>query len=160
MCRMRCHGVCVAAGNISGAMKSRQHMLWTVRFLQASQYQQAAFCLEEALLHDPGRLSLHLTYADTLYTLGGPVRLIAPVCDEGPQAATAAVCFGTCVCQRTCMLRQQGCALWQHGPLILIGAAGCRRTRSWRGSTMRRRCSSAAAATHGRCTEPPPPPQR
>ena len=42
--------------------------------LQASQYQQAAFCLEEALLHEPGRLGLHLLYADTLYTIGGPVR--------------------------------------------------------------------------------------
>lgn len=41
---------------------------------QASQYQQAAFCLEEALLHEPGRMGLHLLYADTLYTIGGSVR--------------------------------------------------------------------------------------
>jgi hypothetical protein len=42
--------------------------------VQASQYQQAAFCLEEALLREPGRIGLHLLYADTLYCIGGPVR--------------------------------------------------------------------------------------
>jgi hypothetical protein len=45
-----------------------------ISYLQACQYQQAAFCLEEALLREPGRLGLHLLYADTLYCIGGPVR--------------------------------------------------------------------------------------
>ena len=34
-------------------------------------YQQAAFCLEELLLHQPADAGRHLLYADTLYTLGG-----------------------------------------------------------------------------------------
>ena len=35
-------------------------------------YQQAAFCLEELLLHQPSNPAHHLLLADTLYTLGGP----------------------------------------------------------------------------------------
>ena len=35
-------------------------------------YQQAAFCLEEVILHQPTNIAAHLLYADTLYTLGGP----------------------------------------------------------------------------------------
>lgn len=34
-------------------------------------YQQAVFCLEELLLHQPADISRHLLLADTLYTLGG-----------------------------------------------------------------------------------------
>ena len=34
-------------------------------------HQQAAFCLEEVLLHQPAEVGRHLLYADTLYTLGG-----------------------------------------------------------------------------------------
>ena len=47
--------------------------------LQACQHQQAAFCLEEALLREPGRIGLHLLYADTLYCIGGPVRALDPM---------------------------------------------------------------------------------
>jgi hypothetical protein len=39
--------------------------------LQGHMYQQAAFCYEELLLHQPSDVRLHLLYADTLYTLGG-----------------------------------------------------------------------------------------
>ncbi|GAB4815904.1 hypothetical protein N2152v2_002950 [Parachlorella kessleri] len=41
-------------------------------YLQAQMYQQAAFCLEELLLHQPSNPAHHLLLADTLYTLGGP----------------------------------------------------------------------------------------
>jgi hypothetical protein len=34
-------------------------------------YQQAAFCLEELLLHQPAEVARHLLLADTLYTAGG-----------------------------------------------------------------------------------------
>ena len=34
-------------------------------------YAQAAYCLEEVLLHQPTSLAHHLLLADTLYTLGG-----------------------------------------------------------------------------------------
>lgn len=35
-------------------------------------YRQAAFCLEELLTMGPGEPNLHIRYADTLLTLGGP----------------------------------------------------------------------------------------
>lgn len=38
---------------------------------RSQMYQQAAFCLEELLLHQPADAARHLLYADTLYTLGG-----------------------------------------------------------------------------------------
>ena len=34
-------------------------------------YQQAAFCLEELLLHQPTDVGRHLLLADALYTMGG-----------------------------------------------------------------------------------------
>lgn len=40
-------------------------------YLQSQMFQQAAFCLEELLLHQPADPARHLLYADTLYTLGG-----------------------------------------------------------------------------------------
>ncbi|KAI3425316.1 hypothetical protein D9Q98_009081 [Chlorella vulgaris] len=40
-------------------------------YLQLQMYQQAVFCLEELLLHQPADISRHLLLADTLYTLGG-----------------------------------------------------------------------------------------
>ena len=40
----------------------------------AQMYQQAAFCLEELLLHQPGDAGRHLALADCLYTQGGAER--------------------------------------------------------------------------------------
>lgn len=40
-------------------------------YLQMQMYQQASFCLEELLLHQPADPARHLLLADTLYTLGG-----------------------------------------------------------------------------------------
>jgi hypothetical protein len=42
-----------------------------LRPLQVQMHQQAAFCLEELILHQPANVAHHLLLADTLYTLGG-----------------------------------------------------------------------------------------
>lgn len=44
-------------------------------YLKASHYQQAAFCLEEALMLDAGNIRLHLLYAEVHYTIGGTTSL-------------------------------------------------------------------------------------
>mmetsp|Transcript_9694 Transcript_9694/g.29206 ORF Transcript_9694/g.29206 Transcript_9694/m.29206 type:complete len:301 (+) Transcript_9694:224-1126(+) len=44
-------------------------------YLQAAHHQQAAFCLEEALLLNPGSIALHLLYAEVQYTIGSPAAL-------------------------------------------------------------------------------------
>ena len=46
-------------------------------YLQLQLYQQAAFCLEEVLLHQPTSMGTHLVLADTLCTLGGAANLAA-----------------------------------------------------------------------------------
>ncbi len=43
---------------------------------QAQLYQQAVFCLEEVLLHQPIALGTYLLLADTLCTLGGTPNLL------------------------------------------------------------------------------------
>ncbi|KAL4420359.1 hypothetical protein ABPG77_006166 [Micractinium sp. CCAP 211/92] len=40
-------------------------------YLQQQMFHQAAFCLEELVLHQPADPARHLLYADTLYTIGG-----------------------------------------------------------------------------------------
>ncbi|KFM26934.1 ER membrane protein complex subunit 2 [Auxenochlorella protothecoides] len=45
-------------------------------YIQAQLYQQAVFCLEEVLLHQPIALGTHLLLADTLCTLGGTPNLL------------------------------------------------------------------------------------
>ncbi|EFN53747.1 hypothetical protein CHLNCDRAFT_136338 [Chlorella variabilis] len=40
-------------------------------YLHLQMYQQAAFCLEELLLHQPTDVGRHLLLADALYTMGG-----------------------------------------------------------------------------------------
>lgn len=38
---------------------------------QVQMYPQAAFCLEEVLLHNPTNIAVYVQYADVLYTMGG-----------------------------------------------------------------------------------------
>lgn len=40
-------------------------------------YHQAAFCLEEVLMHQPVSVGTHLTLADVLCTLGGTANLVS-----------------------------------------------------------------------------------
>lgn len=44
-------------------------------YLGLQLYQQAGFCLEEVLLHQPTAIGTHLVLADTLATLGGASNL-------------------------------------------------------------------------------------
>lgn len=73
--RVLCRGQLHSAVLPAHASLEHRHAGSTVAGLPArlvpQMYQQAAFCLEELLLHQPAEVARHLLLADTLYTAGG-----------------------------------------------------------------------------------------
>lgn len=72
--------------------------------LALQQHKQAAFCLEELLLLNPGSFALVLRYADVLYSMGGrdhfvTARKYYARAVELSGGASARALYGICACQ-------------------------------------------------------------
>lgn len=73
-------------------------------YIQLGLYSQAIFSLEEALLHQPGNISLLLLLAETLYTAGGSTHVEAARSYfagvvEATSGENVRALYGVCRCQ-------------------------------------------------------------